>query len=129
MLSAIEPFKANGKAMSDALMRLERETTTVGALLGEAARRLAGDRDDIGMSLRTAIADIDSLAAEIGDADEWPAGCDDMLDGLLRSAYTMASERQTPRIVSRRSGVSRAAPSLGTGRRPYVDDEPIAAVA
>jgi chromosome segregation ATPase len=129
MLGAIESFKANGKAMTDALTRLERETTTVTALLGEAAYRLAGDRDDIGMSLRNAIADIDSLAAGIGDADEWPAGCDDMLDGLLRSAYTMASERQLHETFLAEAASDATRPPPAAGRRPYAGDEPIAAVA
>jgi len=129
MLSAIEPFKANGKAMSDALMRLERETTTVGALLGEAARRLTADRGDIGTSLRTATAEIDSLAAEVGAADEWPAGGDDVLDGLLRSAYTMASERQIHESFLGEAASSAPRRRRETGRRPYVDDGPIAAVA
>ena len=65
MLCAIESFKANGTTMTDALTRLERETNAVGAMLGEAARRLADDRDDIGASLQGAVADIESLAAEI----------------------------------------------------------------
>jgi len=129
MLGAIESFKANGKAMTDALTRLERETATVGALLGDAARRLAGDRDDIGMSLHNAIADIDSLAAGIGDADEWSTGCDDMLDGLLRSAYTMASERELHEafLGDAASDATRRRPDAGPRR--YAGDEPIAAVA
>jgi len=129
MLGAIESFKANGKAMTDALTRLERETATVGALLGDAARRLAGDRDDIGMSLHNAIADIDSLAAGIGDADEWSAGCDDMLDGLLRSDYTMASERELHDVFlgDAASDATRRRPDAGPRR--YAGDEPIAAVA
>ena len=94
MLNAIEPFKANGKAMSDALTRLDRKTTTVGALLGEAARRLAGDRQEIGASLQDAIAEIKSSAARIDGADGLPLSRDDSVDILLRDAYTMASERQ-----------------------------------
>jgi hypothetical protein len=129
MLSAIEPFKANGKAMTDALMRLERETTTVGALLGEAARRLAGDRGDIGTSLRNAIAEIDSLAAGIGGAEEWPVGCDDGLDGLLREAYTMACERQIHDAFLGEVASDAPRQLTGAGRRPYEGDEPVAAVA
>jgi hypothetical protein len=94
MLGAIGSFKASGKAMTDALTRLEREMTAVGALLGEAAGRLAGGRDDVETSLRGAVVDIDALAAEIHDSDKWWAACADFLDGALRGAYTMASERQ-----------------------------------
>jgi hypothetical protein len=129
MLSAIEPFKANGKAMTDALTRLERETTTVGALLGDAARRLAADRDDIGTSLRSAIAEIGSLAAGIGAADDWPAACGEALNGLLRSAYTMASERQIHEAFLSEAGSDAMGQGAGAGRRPYASDEPIAAVA
>ncbi len=94
MLNAIESFKANGRTMTEALTRLERETTAVGAMLGEAANRLAGDRDEIGSSLRDAVADIDALANGIDDSEEWPAGRAEAFDGLLSSAYTMASERE-----------------------------------
>jgi hypothetical protein len=80
--------------MTDALTRLERETAAVGAMLGEAAARLAGDRDGIGESLQGAVADIEALAAEIDDSGEGSAACAEVLDGLLRGAYTMASERQ-----------------------------------
>jgi hypothetical protein len=94
MLCAIESFKANGTTMTDALTRLERQTNAVGAMLGEAAARLAGDRDGISGSLQGAVADIEALAAEIDGSPEWSTGCADILDGLLRGAYTMASERQ-----------------------------------
>ena len=128
MLSAIEPFKANGRAMTDALTRLERETTTVGALLGEAARRLAGDRDGIGTSLRHAIAEIDALAAGIGGADEWSVCWSDGLDGSLRGAYTMACERQIHESFL--GETASAAPRQSAGAMgPDVGDEPFAAVA
>ena len=129
MLSAIEPFKASGRAMTDALMRLERETATVGALLGDAAGRLAADRDAIGASLRNAIADVEALAGEIADADERPAGYDDILDGLLRSAYTMASERQIHEAFLGEAESPAMRQGVDAGRRPYAGDEPIAAVA
>ena len=131
MLDAIEPFKANGKAMTDALTRLEQETTTVGALLGEAARRLAGDRDDIGTSLQDAIADIESLAAGIGGADGLPPGCDDMLDVLAARAPTRwpASGKFTRRFSSEaESAATRQGVDAGR-RRPYAGDEPIEAAA
>ena len=129
MLSAIEPFKANGRAMTEALTRLERETATVGALLGDAASRLAADRGNIGTSLRNAIAEIDSLAAGIGDGDERPAGYDDILDGLLRSVYTMASERQIHEAFLGETESATTRQDVGAARRPYAGDEPIAAVA
>jgi hypothetical protein len=129
MLSAIGPFKANGKAMTDALTRLERETTTVGALLGEAARRLAGDRGDIGTSLRSDVAEIDSLAAGIGGAGEWSVGWDDGLDGLLRDAYTMASERQIHEAFLGESATDTPRQPSIARRQLYEDDEPVAAVA
>ena len=94
MVHAIESFKANGKTMTDALTRLERETSAVGAMLGDAANRLAGDRDEIDGALQSAVAEIEALAAAIDDSHVWPAACSDVLDGLLRGAYTMASERE-----------------------------------
>ena len=115
--------------MTDALMRLERETATVGALLGDAAGRLAADRDAIGASLRNAIADVETLAGEIADADERPAGYDDILDGLLRSAYTMASERQIHEAFLGEAESPAMRQGVDAGRRPYAGDEPIAAVA
>jgi len=129
MLSAIEPFKANGRAMTEALTRLERETATVGALLGDAARRLAADRGNIGTSLRNAIADVDSLAAGIGDADERPAGYDEILDGLLRSAYTMAIERQIHEAFLGETESATTRQDVGAAQRPNAGDESIAAVA
>ena len=129
IVSAIEPFKANGKAMTDALLRLERETTTVGALLGDAAGRLAGDRGDIGISLRNAIAEIDSLAAGIGDAEEWMVGWGDRLDRLLRGAYTMACERQIHESFLGEAASDAPRQPCAAGKRPYEGDEPVAAVA
>ena len=129
MLGAIEPFKANGKAMTDALTRLERETATVGGLLGEAARRLAGDRGDIGTSLRNALAEIDSLAAGIGGVEGRSVSWGDELDGLLRDAYTMACERQIHEAFLGETASDAPREVSGAGRRPYEGDEPIAAVA
>ena len=115
--------------MTDALLRLERETTTVGALLGEAAGRLAGDRGDIGISLRNAIAEIDSLAAGIGDAEEWMVGWGDRLDRLLRGAYTMACERQIHESFLGEAASDAPRQPCAAGKRPYEGDEPVAAVA
>jgi len=129
MLSAIEPFKANGRAMTDALTRLERETATVGGLLGEAARRLANDRSDIGTSLRSAIAEVDLLATGIGGAEGSPVGWDDGLDGLLRDAYTMACERQIHEAFVEETASDAPRQARGGGPRRCEGDEPIAAVA
>ena len=116
--------------MTDALTRLERETATVRALLGDAVRRLAADRDDIGTSLRDAIGEIDSLAAGIDGAEGWPAGCDETLDGLLRSAYTMADERQIHAAFLAEAGAAAPRQGVGAARRLSCEgDEPIAAVA
>lgn len=129
ILSAIGPFKANGEAMTDALTRLERETTTVGALLGEAAHRLAGDRTDIGTSLRRVVAEIDSLATEIGGAGERSVGWDDGLDAVLRHAYTMASERQIHEVFLGELADDKSRQPSSDGPQLYEDEEPIAAVA
>ncbi len=94
MLDAIGAFKANGKTMTDALTRLGRETTAVRGMLGEAATRLAGNRDDIGASLRRAVVDIDALAVGIDGAGDWLDAGADVLDRRVRGGYTMASERQ-----------------------------------
>jgi len=128
MLGAIEPFKANGRAMTGALTRLEQETATVRALLGDAVRRLAADRNDIGTALRDANGEIDSLAAAIGGAEGWPAGCDETLDRLLRGAYTMASERQIHEAFLAEAA-SAAPRRSGRATRADADDEPFAAVA
>jgi hypothetical protein len=129
VLSAIGPFKANGKAMTDALTRLERETTTVGGLLGEAAGRLARDRDDIGRSLHSVVAEIDALAAEVGGAGEQPLGWDDGLDGVLRQAYTMASERQIHDGFLGEIATDAPRPPSSAEQDPYEDEDPIFAVA
>jgi hypothetical protein len=81
------------------------------------------------MSLQNAIADIDSLAAGIGDADEWPAGCGDMLDGLLGGAYTMASERQLHEAFLAEAASDATRQRRSAGRRPCASDESIAAAA
>jgi hypothetical protein len=94
MLNAIGAFRANGKTMTDALTRLGQETVAIRSMLGDAAARLAANRDDISTSLRTAVCDIDELAAGIPEAGDWPNGCGEFLDRQLRGAYTMASERQ-----------------------------------
>ena len=107
--------------MSDALTRLGRETTTVGNLLGDAVRRLAADRDAIGTSLGNAVADIDSLAAGVDGGAEDSVGWSDGLDGSLRSAYTMACERQIHQMFLR--AAASEAP------RPDVDEAPFEAVA
>jgi hypothetical protein len=127
MLGAIESFKASGKAMTDALTLLERETTSVGALLGEAAGRLAGDRDDVETSLRGAVVDIDALAAAIHDSDEESAGCGDFLDGALRGAYTMASERQIHAAFLGEAGSNAPFDRADERRPPFADAETIVA--
>ena len=127
MLGAIESFKANGRTMTDALMRLERETSAVGAMLGDAASRLAGDRDGISGSLQSAVADIEALATGIDDSREWPAACADVLDGLLRGAYTMASERQIHEAFLDEAASDAPRQRPGAGQRPYAGAEAIAA--
>ena len=92
MLGAIEAFQANGETMADALARLDRETAVVDAMLREAAGQLAGDAAEICASLWSAVAEVDSIAAEV-EAGESGVGAD-ILDGLVRGAYTMAIERQ-----------------------------------
>ncbi|MFZ1962291.1 MAG: hypothetical protein WAU78_02270 [Roseiarcus sp.] len=129
MLGAIESFKASGKAMTDALTRLERETTAVGALLGEAAGRLAGDRDDVETSLRGAVADVDTLAAAIHDSDEGSAACADFLDGALRGAYTMASERQIHAAFLNEAGPNEPFDRVDARQPPFADAETNAAAA
>jgi hypothetical protein len=79
--------------------------------------------------LRNAIADVDSLAAGIGDADERPAGYDEILDGLLRSAYTMAIERQIHEAFLGETESATTRQDVGAAQRPNAGDESIAAVA
>jgi hypothetical protein len=129
MLCAIESFKANGTTMTDALTRLERETTAVGAMLGEAAVRLAGDRDGIAGALQSAAGDIEALTAEIDGSHEWSAACADVLDSLLRGAYTMASERQIHEAFLGEAAPDAARRRPGAGRSSLAGDEAIAAVA
>ena len=114
------------QTMTDALTRLERETDAVGAMLGEAADRLAGDRDGISGSLQGAVADIEALAAEIDGSREWSAACADVLDGLLRGAYTMASERQIHEafLGEAASDAPRQRPGAGQRRTPAARRSP-----
>ena len=111
MLNAIGSFKASGKTMTDALTRLGQETSEVRGMLDEAATRLAGNRDEISASLQSAFTEIDDMAASLDEADDRSSVCAEALDHLLRSSYTMASERQIhDDFLSGASNTASAAP-------------------
>lgn len=92
MASAIGSFDQSGTQMSDALTRLKTQTGTIGGTLHDATLRL-GVGDDIQRTLKAAVESIDVVATTIAGQDLWDETADQIFQ-KLRTAYTMASERQ-----------------------------------
>jgi hypothetical protein len=103
MTAAIGIFKSSGTQMSEALMRLQRESDCVGQVIDEAARQLGGD-NDISETLLEVVTSINYLAVQIADPNEIGGQSAAEIDRLLRASYTMACERDIHEAFLSRSG-------------------------
>ena len=92
MNAAIQAFSANGKQMSAAIERLEREAQSIRKLLDQAVAALA-IHENVEPTLQDAVETLAAIATRLGGADTPSPDVDALLDEWLRPSYSMASER------------------------------------
>jgi hypothetical protein len=93
MTAAIGSFELSGARMSSALTRLDEEAEGACSNLKEAVARLSSHEEIAAALLRTVEA-LDVLGERICDPSEVDTQSGAIIDKLIRSKYTMASERQ-----------------------------------